>query len=99
MKLAIIAEEFGCLDCRGGPCGRPNRRDIEVPHQRAATRAAPTGAAFDFLSKQNLDYLECEVFEENEPSLSFITWVGFRPVGELIVKAPSVDDVNPLEHI
>ncbi len=56
-------------------------------------------AAYDFFKDKNVDFLQCEVYEKNDPSMSFITWVGFRPAGQLVVKAPSAQQINPLEHV
>lgn len=95
LKLEQSKNDDGGTDKVGVVCGIA----VHPRHRQKGIATALGIAAYDFLSKRNLDYLECEVFEENEPSLSFITWVGFRPVGELIVKAPSVEDVNPLERI
>ncbi|MHA1370967.1 MAG: GNAT family N-acetyltransferase [Promethearchaeota archaeon] len=70
------------------------------PHYRRRGIATALGlATWDCFKKENLDLLQCEVYEDNIPSLSFITWLGFRPAGELIIKAPTVEHVNPLERI
>jgi ribosomal protein S18 acetylase RimI-like enzyme len=55
--------------------------------------------AYEFFKDKRVDYLQCEVYEKNDPSMSFITWVGFRPAGQLVVKAPSAQHINPLEHV
>jgi len=55
--------------------------------------------AYEFFKTQKIDYLQCEVYEKNDPSMSFITWVGFRPAGQLVVKTPSAQQINPLEHV
>jgi ribosomal protein S18 acetylase RimI-like enzyme len=55
--------------------------------------------AYEFFKTKTVDYLQCEVYEKNNPSMSFITWVGFRPAGHLVVKAPSAQQINPLDHI
>ena len=70
------------------------------PRHRQKGLATATGlAAWEFLEEKPLDMLQCEVYEKNEPSLSFISWVGFRPVGELLIKASSANAINPLERI
>ncbi|MBD3188906.1 GNAT family N-acetyltransferase [Candidatus Bathyarchaeota archaeon] len=71
-----------------------------LPQHRNKGVATAIGLkGWEYLSDKNLDFLQCEVYEENEPSLSLITWVGFRPVGELVLKAPSAAAINPLERI
>lgn len=71
-------------------------------HPRHRQKGLATGIGVEgwrHLAGKNLDYLQCEVYEKNEPSIKFITWVGFRPAGEVIIKAPSAAALNPLDRI
>ena len=95
VKMENIPNEAGKYERVGVICG------IAV-HPRFRQKGVATAIgleAYKYLLDKNIDYLQCEVYETNGPSMAFITWLGFRPVGELIVKAPSVAQVNPLEHV
>ncbi|MHA1679549.1 MAG: GNAT family N-acetyltransferase [Promethearchaeota archaeon] len=72
---------------------------VHPRHRNKGVATAIGLEAWGYLEDKGLDYLQCEVYEQNNPSLSFITWVGFRPVGELIMKVPSASEINPLERI
>jgi ribosomal protein S18 acetylase RimI-like enzyme len=94
-KIETHASETGKNERLGVICG------IAVhPRFRQKGLATAIGLdAYDFFKDKNVDYLQCVVYEKNDPSMSFITWVGFRPAGQLVVKAPSAQQINPLEHV
>ncbi len=94
-KIETQTTETGKKERLGVICG------IAV-HPRFRQKGLATAIAldaYDFFKEKNIDYLQCEVYEKNDPSLSFITWVGFRPAGQLLVKTPSAQQINPLEHV
>ena len=96
MKLETKETDAGTTEHSGVICGiavHPRYR------QRGLATAIGLEAWQSFFKLKDLDYLECEVYEKNGPSLAFISWVGFRPAGELIVKAPSAAQINPLEFV
>lgn len=96
MKLETKENDTGTTEHSGVICGiavHPRFR------QRGMATAVGLQAWESFYKLKELDYLECEVYEKNEPSLAFISWLGFRPVGELIVKAPSAAHINPLDFV
>jgi ribosomal protein S18 acetylase RimI-like enzyme len=94
-KIETNTSEIGKKERLGVICG------IAVhPRFRQKGLATAIGLdAYEFFKDKNIDYLQCEVYEKNEASMSFITWVGFRPAGQLVVKAPSAQQINPLEHV
>jgi GNAT superfamily N-acetyltransferase len=94
-KIETHTSETGKIERLGVICG------IAVhPRFRQKGLATAIGlAAYDFFKDKHVDHLQCEVYEKNGPSMSFITWVGFRPAGQLVVKAPSAQQINPLEHV
>ncbi|HME55954.1 MAG TPA: GNAT family N-acetyltransferase [Candidatus Lokiarchaeia archaeon] len=96
MKLETTETDAEISERSGVICGiavHPRYR------QRGLATAIGLEAWQSFFKTKELDYLECEVYEKNGPSLSFISWVGFRPVGELVVKAPSAAQINPLDFV
>jgi ribosomal protein S18 acetylase RimI-like enzyme len=94
-KIETQATETGKNERLGVICG------IAVhPRFRQKGLATAIGLdAYEFFKDKHVDYLQCEVYEKNDPSMSFITWVGFRPAGSLVLKAPSAQQINPLEHV
>lgn len=94
-KIESRVAETGKVERLGVICG------IAVhPRFRQKGLATAIGlVAYDFFKDKGVDYLQCEVYEKNDPSMSFITWVGFRPAGQLVVKTPSAQQINPLERL
>lgn len=94
-KIETRTNETGKVERLGVICG------IAVhPRFRQKGLATAIGlAAYDFFKDKAVDCLQCEVYEKNDPSMAFITWVGFRPAGQLVVKAPSAQQINPLERV
>ncbi|MHA1792892.1 MAG: GNAT family N-acetyltransferase [Promethearchaeota archaeon] len=72
---------------------------VHPRHRKKGVATALGLEGWNYFRDKDLDYLQCEVYEKNEPSMSFIKWVGFRPVGELVIKTPSARELNPLERI
>ncbi len=72
---------------------------VHPRHRQRGVATALGLRAWDHLKDKGLDCLQCEVYEKNSPSLSFITWVGFRPTTTLDVRAGSAAEINPLERI
>jgi ribosomal protein S18 acetylase RimI-like enzyme len=96
MKLETKENDAGVTEHSGVICGiavQPRYR------QRGLATAIGLQSWESFFKLKELDYLECEVYEKNGPSIAFISWVGFRPAGELVVKTPSAAQINPLDFI
>jgi ribosomal protein S18 acetylase RimI-like enzyme len=72
---------------------------VHPKHREKGVATAIGLAGWNFLADKKIDLLKCDVYVKNEPSLGFITWVGFRPVGELIVRVPDIMSLNPLERL
>jgi ribosomal protein S18 acetylase RimI-like enzyme len=72
---------------------------VHPTHREKGVATAIGLAGWNYFADKKITMLKCEVYEKNEPSLGFITWVGFRPVGELIVRVPDIMLLNPLERL